>query len=113
MMRSVVVLPQPDGPSRVVKLARGTSSETSSTAAAPPLPNRLTRWTRRTWASGIGDFAKANAAATHRPYDEENADGHADDGNGEGGCPAPVEVVHQLEDRDRRDSRAWREQKND
>ena len=31
-MRSVVVLPQPDGPSKVVKLPRGISSDTSSTA---------------------------------------------------------------------------------
>src|SRR3990172_7928927 len=48
-MRSVVVFPQPDGPSRVMKCPSGTSSETSSTASVAP--NRFVTPFRRTWPS--------------------------------------------------------------
>ena len=34
--RSVVVLPQPDGPSRVTRLPASTVNETASTAITPP-----------------------------------------------------------------------------
>src|SRR3989304_727568 len=48
-MRSVVVFPQPDGPSRVMKCPSGTSSETLSTATVAP--SRFVTPFRRTWSS--------------------------------------------------------------
>src|SRR5947209_19191317 len=99
-MRRVVVLPQPDGPSNVVKLARGISSETSSTAAAAPPTKHLVSLTRRTCgsSSGIWDFAEADAPPAHAPDRQQHCDGHADDRDGERRRAAPVEVVDQLED---------------
>src|ERR1700730_4607271 len=99
-MRSVVVLPQPDGPSNVVKLARGISSETSSTAAAVPPTKRLASLTRGTCgsSSGIGDCAEAHAPPAHPPDQQQHGDGHADDRNGECRGTTPVEVIDQLED---------------
>src|SRR6266851_6339762 len=113
-MRSVVVLPQPEGPSNVVKLARGISSETSSTAAAAPPTKRLVSLTSRTCesSSGIRDFAEAYAPTAHAPDRQQHRDGHADDRDGERRGAAPVEVVDELEDGDGRDGRARRKQEN-
>src|SRR6266851_4787305 len=111
-MRSVVVLPQPDGPSNVVKLARGISSETSSTAAAAPPAKRLVNLTRRTCGSSIGDLAETDPPTADRPDHQQHGDGHADDRHGERRGAAPVEVVDQLEDGDRGDRGAGREQEN-
>src|SRR5216684_1006462 len=99
-MRSVVVLPQPDGPSNVVKLARGISSETSSTAGAVPLAKCLLSLTRRTCGSisGIGHFAEAHAPTAHPPDHQQHGDRHADHRNRERRGAAPVEVIDQLED---------------
>src|SRR5712692_7088194 len=113
-MRSVVVLPQPDGPSSVVKLARGISSETSSTAAAAPPTKRLLSLTRRTCgsSSGIRHFAETHPPTAHPPDHQQHGYGHADDRNGERRGAAPVEVVDQLEDGDGGDRRARCEQEN-
>src|SRR5712692_5866950 len=99
-MRSVVVLPQPEGPSSVVKLARGISSETSSTAAAAPPTKRLVSLTRRTCVSGIGDLAETDLPTAHAPDHQQHADRHADDRYGKRRGTTPVEVVDQLEDGD-------------
>src|SRR5882762_8097369 len=101
-MRRVVVLPQPDGPRSVVKLARGISSEMSSTAAAAPPVKRLVSLTRRTCgsSSGIGDFAEAYAPTAHPPDQQQHSDGRADHRDGKCRRAAPVEVVDQLEDGD-------------
>src|SRR6266705_2952455 len=114
-MRSVVVLPQPDGPSSVVKLARGMSSDTSSTAAAAAPGKRLTRLTTRTWASvsGIADFAQTHAPSRQRPEDEQHANRHADDRDRKRRGAAPVEVVDQLKDGNGGYCRRWCEQEND
>src|SRR5205085_10805184 len=99
-MRSVVVLPQPDGPSNVVKLAWGMSSETSSTAAAMLPAKRLLRLTRRTCGSGIGHLSETHAPSAYGPDHQQYADRHADDRDREGRGATPVEVVDQLEDSD-------------
>src|SRR5437660_12595594 len=114
-MRSVVVLPQPDGPSSVVKLARGMSSETLSTAAAAAPAKRFTRLTTRTWASlsGIAHFAQTHPPSCQGPDDEQYADGHADYRHRKRRGAAPVEVVHQLKDGDRGNGRGRREQEDD
>src|SRR6476660_5140049 len=113
MVRSVVVLPQPDGPSRVVKLPRGMSSDTSSMAGCGALPKRLTRWTRRTCGSSIRDLVQDDASAADCPQQEQNGDRAGDDGDGERGRAAPVEVVDELEDANRGRRGARCEQKND
>src|SRR5437870_11625296 len=107
-MRSVVVLPQPDGPSNVVKLARGISSETSSTAAAVPPTKRLVSLTRRTCGSrsGIWYFGEAHAPPAHAPDHQQHGDSHGDDRDGKCRGATPVEVVDQLEDGDGGDRRA-------
>src|SRR5215218_4936445 len=97
-MRSVVVLPQPEGPSRVVKLPRGISSETSSTAAAVALVKRLLRWSSRTCDSGIGQLVQSYTAAAGSPQKHQHQDGATDHRDGECGGAAPVEVIDQLED---------------
>src|SRR6266542_4070695 len=99
-MRNVVVLPQPDGPSRVVKLPCGISSETSSTAGAVAFSNRLLSATSRTCASGIGQLVQPHAPAADRPEHNQDRDGARDHGHREGGRTAPVEVIHELEDGD-------------
>src|SRR5260370_23569754 len=113
-MRSVVVLPQPGGPSSVVKLARGISSETSSTAAAAAPTKRLVSLTKRTCgsSSGIGDFAEAYAPTAHAPDHQQHRDGHADDRHRKRRGTTPVEVVDQLKDGDGGDRRARCEQEN-
>src|SRR5919201_4299664 len=109
-MRKVVVLPQPEGPSNVVKLPRGMSSETSSTAAWPPPEKRFVRFTRRTWTcSGIRHLFQSHPPTRNSPDQEQHADGHGDHGHRKGGRPAPVEVIDQLEDGDGRHRRRWSE----
>src|SRR5919106_4190867 len=54
IMRSVVDLPQPDGPSRTMNSPSSISSETSSTAGGPALPKRLLMRLRRTTAMATG-----------------------------------------------------------
>src|SRR5207244_11331723 len=99
-MRSVVVLPQPDGPSNVVKLAGGISSETSSTAAAAPPAKRLVSLTRRRCGSSIGDLAETDPPTADRPDQQQDGDGHAKDRHGERLGAAPGEVAAQREDGD-------------
>src|SRR5437867_1812899 len=111
-MRRVVVLPQPEGPSNVVKLARGISSETSSTAAAAPPTKRFVSLTRRTCGSSIGDLAETDPPTADRPDHQQDGDGHANDRHGERRGTAPVKVVDQLEDGDGGDRRARGEQEN-
>src|ERR687886_316656 len=113
-MRSVVVLPQPEGPSRVVKLPRGTASDTSSTAAWPAPAKCLVTPTSRTWASGsdMGDLLHPDAAASDGPDHGQYDDRHGDDRHGERSGAAPVEVVDELENGDRSHSRGRREQED-
>src|ERR1700674_5572252 len=109
-MRRVVVLPHPDGPSNVVKLAAGISSETSSPAAAAP--NRLLTWTSRTCPSSIGNRAKTDSATAQPPDADQDDRRHADDGGGERGSAAPVEVVDELKNGDGGYGGARREQED-
>src|SRR5437899_8397044 len=118
-MRSVVVLPQPDGPRSVANEPLGTSNETSSTAAA--LPNRLVIWETRRCAGFTATEPTASttghpqreAPARERGEDDEGRDRHRDVGDGERGRAAPVEVVHELVDADRRDGRRGSEEEDD
>src|ERR1700730_18018292 len=113
-MRRVVVLPQPDGPSKVVKLAPGTSSDTSSTAGAEAPAKRLFTCRSRTLAacsppttaepgctprsaaergSAIrDDRAELQSAAAQPPDHHQHARGHADHGDRERRGATPVEV---------------------
>src|SRR5690349_9129660 len=113
MVRSVVVLPQPEGPSRVVKLPRGISSETSSMAGFGALPKRLTRWTSRTCGSGIRDLVQDDPPPADRPQQQQDGDRTGDDRDGERGGAAPVEVVDQLEDANRGRRGAGGEEEDD
>src|ERR1051326_5893728 len=109
-MRSVVVLPQPDGPSSVAKEPRGTSNDTSSTAVVSP--NFFVTWSRRRWTSGTSASERDAATRQHRD-DAERRDGEPDVGHGEGCRSTPVQVADQLEDTDRRDRAARREEEDD
>src|SRR5579884_4429045 len=111
-MRRVVVLPQPDGPRIVVKLPRGTSSDTRSTAAMSG-EKRLLTFTSRRWASASGYLLQAQAAPTNSPDDGQYGHGHGDDGHREGRGAAPVEVVDEMEDGDGRHGRRRGKQEND
>src|SRR5256885_10584576 len=116
-MRSVVVLPHPDGPSSVANAPFGTSNETSSTAVTPP--NRfVTCETRRWTASGTRVTesgtrrSKCDPPAREHGEDDERDDGHPDVGDGERGRASPVEVVHELIDAYRGHGRRRREQED-
>src|SRR5262245_24097152 len=98
-MRNVVVFPQPEGPRKVVKLPRGTSSETSSTASVWR-PKRLVTPTSRTWtpsaecrvpsaewglapgpwhvASATRHLLDPDSPAAGGPDERQHADRHAD-----------------------------------
>src|SRR5438445_7471766 len=118
-MRRVVVLPQPDGPRSVANEPLGTSNETSSTAAA--LPNRLVIWETRRCAGFTATEPTASttghpqreAPARERGEDDKGRDRHRDVGHRERGRAAPVEVIHELVDPDRRGRRRGTEKKDD
>src|SRR5215213_7417262 len=92
IMRRIVVLPQPEGPSRVVKLPRGTVSETSLTAGGLA-PKRLVTPRSSTCASGTGDLLQADPSPGQEGDDRDREHGQRDDRDREGGRAAPVEVV--------------------
>ena len=125
-------MPQPLGPSSVVKVPPGMSSETSSTAATSP--NRFVTPSSRTPADGAVSMGRCavncRALLDHGVYPpakrridarrplmnqtmREDDHRHADQRDGEGGRAAPVEVIDELEDRDRRDGRPRREEEDD
>src|SRR5215210_845328 len=109
--RRIVVLPHPEGPSKVVKLPRGTASETSSTAGGLA-PKRLVTPRSSTCASGTGDLLQTDPPPGQEGDDHDREHRQRDDRDGEGGRAAPVEVVDELEDRDRGDGRRRREQED-
>src|SRR6266850_2018998 len=112
-MRSVVVFPQPEGPSSVANDPRGTSNEMSLTAAASP--NRFVTWSSRRWTSAElrTRGSERDASTREHGHDAERDDRKADVDHGERGGASPVEIVDQLEDADRRNGRARREQEDD
>src|SRR6266567_2503698 len=110
-MRSVVVLPQPDGPRSVANDPRGTSNETSSTAAL--VPKRFVMWVSRRCAVSATTESCHSEPAAETLDDEDDDDRHPDVADGERGRPTPVEVVHELEDGDRRRGRSRRGQEDD
>src|SRR5437868_3363656 len=111
-MRSVVVLPQPDGPRSVANDPFGTSKDTSSTAVTPP--KRLVTCDTRTcavWTLGSGTCGpERDAAPCHEREEQERDDRHPDVGDRVCGRGAPVEVADELVDADRRDGRGRREE---
>src|SRR5712691_8594517 len=112
-MRSVVVFPQPEGPSSVANDPRGTSNEMSSTAAVPP--NRFETWSRRRWISDGSRTrrSKRDAPAREHGHDAQREDRETDVDHREGRRTSPVQVVDELEDPDRCDGRARREKEDD
>src|SRR6266511_1047395 len=106
-MRSVVVFPQPDGPSSVANDPRGTSKEMSSTADTPP--NIFVTFFSCRWMSGTGRSKRDASPREHRE-DAQRDDRETDVDDREGGRASPVQIVHQLEDADRRHGRARCEQ---
>src|ERR1700687_2262485 len=112
-MRSVVVFPQPEGPSSVANEPRGTSKEMSSTAAVAP--NRFVTWWRRRWTSGGLRTRRSQGDTSTRQHghDAQRDDRKPDVDHGERGRASPVEVVDELEDADRRHGRPRREQEDD
>src|SRR5581483_788686 len=109
-MRRVVVFPQPEGPRSVANEPRGTSKDTSSTAAVSP-KRFVTRSSRR-WMSGTG-ASKCDAASREERDRAERDDREADVRHRERRGASPVQIADELEDADRRDGAARREQEDD
>src|SRR6266508_1273035 len=112
-MRSVVVFPQPDGPSSVANAPRGISNEMSSTAIVSPnvfvTCSRLRCTVPSPPAVRSGRLrtgrSERDPPAREQCHDAERDYGHADVGDGERRGGPEVEVAHVLVDAYRREGR--------